>query len=49
MFQFKIAIKRTLREKIPNVKYEVIKDTEHNYLFFKEKVPKIISFLVSVK
>lgn len=43
------AIYEILKEKIPNAKFEIINDAEHNYLFFRERVPKIFSFLMSVK
>ena len=43
------SIYEILREKIPNTKFDMIHDAEHNYSFFKERVPEIISFLVSAK
>ncbi len=43
------SIYEILREKISNTKFDVINDAEHNYSFFKERVPKIISFLVPEK
>ncbi|WP_419881924.1 alpha/beta hydrolase [Peribacillus sp. B-H-3] len=41
------SIYEHLREKISNVKFEIINDAEHNYFFFRERVPQILSFLVS--
>ncbi|SMQ77506.1 Predicted hydrolase of the alpha/beta superfamily [Bacillus sp. OV166] len=43
------SIYEILREKISNVKFEIINDAEHNYFFFRERFPKILSFLVSAK
>ncbi len=39
------AVYELLKKKIPNAKFEMINDTEHSYLNFRERVPKIISFL----
>ncbi|WP_017381355.1 alpha/beta hydrolase [Paenisporosarcina sp. TG-14] len=43
------AIYEILKEKIPNAKFEIINDAEHNYLFFRERIPKLFSFLIPVK
>ncbi|AGK52313.1 putative esterase [Bacillus sp. 1NLA3E] len=43
------AVFTILREKLPNAKFETIKDAEHNYYFFKKRVPEIVSYLMSVK
>ena len=43
------AIYELLKEKIPNAKFEIINDAEHNYLFFRERVHKLFSFLVPLK
>lgn len=36
-----------LKEKIPNTQFEIIDDAEHNYSYFKERVPSIFGFLTS--
>ena len=38
------VIYEILKEKIPNAKFEIIKDAEHNYLSFRERVPKFLHF-----
>jgi predicted alpha/beta superfamily hydrolase len=38
-----------LKEKIPNIQFEIIDDAEHNYSYFKERVPSIFRFLTSNK
>ena len=43
------AIYEILKEKIPNAKFEIINDAEHNYLFFRERIPKLFSFLIASK
>lgn len=43
------AIYELLKEKIPNAKFEIINDAEHNYLSFRERIPKLFTFLVPVK
>jgi predicted alpha/beta superfamily hydrolase len=39
------AIYEILSEKVPNTDFEVIKDSEHNYLFFRKRVPELFTFL----
>lgn len=39
------AIYEILHEKITNTKFEVIKDSEHNYMFFRKRVPELFTFL----
>lgn len=39
------AIYEIISGKIQNAKFEVIKDAEHNYLAFRERVPEIFKFL----
>lgn len=34
-----------LKEKVTSTEFEVIPNAEHNYTFFRERVPKIFSFL----
>jgi predicted alpha/beta superfamily hydrolase len=34
-----------IKEKIPNVTFEIIKDAGHSYLSFRERVPEIFTFL----
>lgn len=34
-----------LKEKVTSTEFEIITDAEHNYTFFRERVPKIFSFL----
>ena len=43
------VIYEILKEKIPNAKFEIVKDAEHNYLSFRERVPELFTFLTSVK
>lgn len=38
-----------LREKLPIAKFEIINDAEHNYLFFRKRIPEIFSFLMAKK
>lgn len=39
------AIYEILKEKIPNTKFQIIKEAEHNYLAFRDRVPKLFTFL----
>ena len=34
-----------LKEKVTSTEFAIIMDAEHNYSFFRERVPKIFSFL----
>lgn len=43
------AIYELLKEKIPNAKFEIINDAEHNYLSFRERIPKLISLIIASK
>ena len=48
-----IASNRTVYEmlkgKIPNARFEIINDAEHHYLFFRERVSELFTFLRSTK
>lgn len=35
-----------LKEKIPNTQFEIIDDAEHNYSYFKERVPRVFGFFI---
>ncbi|WP_434400445.1 alpha/beta hydrolase-fold protein [Planococcus sp. 11815] len=35
-----------LKEKIPNTQFEIIDDAEHNYSYFKERVPHVFGFFI---
>ena len=37
-----------LKEKLPNVEFQIVKGAEHNYLSFRERVPKLFASLLSV-
>lgn len=39
------AIYDSLKEKLTSAEFTIINDAEHNYSFFKERVPKLFSFL----
>jgi predicted alpha/beta superfamily hydrolase len=39
------AIYDILKEKVTSIEFAIINDAEHNYPFFRERVPKIFSFL----
>ncbi|MFX3623165.1 MAG: alpha/beta hydrolase [Ectobacillus sp.] len=40
-----LAVYEILKEKVPHAQFKVINDAEHSYVFFKERVPQLFSFL----
>lgn len=34
-----------VKEKIPNAKLQIVEEAEHNYLAFRDRVPKLFTFL----
>lgn len=36
-----------LKDKISNTQFEIVDEAEHNYSYFKERVPSIFGFLTS--
>jgi predicted alpha/beta superfamily hydrolase len=43
------AVYEILKKKIPHARFEIIHEAEHNYSFFKERVPELFTFLRSFK
>lgn len=41
------SVYELLKEKIPSTRFEIIDDAEHNYSYFKERVPSIFRFFAS--
>lgn len=36
-----------LSKKVTNTKFEILNEAEHDYLFFRKRIPEIVSFLFS--
>jgi predicted alpha/beta superfamily hydrolase len=43
------AIYEIMMDKISNIRFEIIDDAEHNYLYFRTRVPSILTSLYGVK
>jgi predicted alpha/beta superfamily hydrolase len=41
------AINEILREKVSNTKFTILEDAEHDYYYFRKRVPAVFSFLFS--
>ncbi|WP_247739103.1 hypothetical protein [Bacillus sp. 165] len=40
------AVFEMLKEKLPNIKFEIVEGAEHSYHSFRERVPSVFSFFV---
>ncbi|RUL54039.1 alpha/beta hydrolase [Lysinibacillus antri] len=43
------VIYEILKEKVPNVEFQIVKEAEHNYVSFRDRVPKLFTFLSQAK